>query len=445
MTAHREMRSSRRLWGFRIAAVLVGLSTFGLLELLCWAFDWGRSDEQPDPFVGFRQIRPLFVLDREGESGPPGQRYHIPKGRRLFFAPDSFLARKPENGFRIFCLGGSTVQGRPFSKETSFPTWLRLALEAAEPDRDWEVVNCGGVSYASYRLVPILKECLQYQPDLFIVCAGHNEFLEDRSYSDVKGKPQIVVRSHRLLSHCRSYWVYRSILLKLAGESEPEGSRHRTVLPAEVDARLDHRGGLESYHRDDQWRAAVVAHFEVNLRRMVSLACSAGTPLIFVLPPSNLSDCPPFKSEHRRGFTERQRSEWERLIEQARRRYRTDVAAAARLLRQALTLDNRYALTWYEFGQCLETLRQYDQARQAFLRARDEDVCPLRMISELDRAMRRVAAETKRPILDAHRLLEGQCPHRILGDYLLVDHVHPSFRGHQIIANALADVMAERG
>ena len=38
----------------------------------------------------------------------------------------------------------------------------------------------------SYRLLLILEKCLQYKPDLFIVCTGHNEFLEDRSYAHLK-------------------------------------------------------------------------------------------------------------------------------------------------------------------------------------------------------------------------------------------------------------------
>ena len=31
---------------------------------------------------------------------------------------------------------------------------LELSLRAARPEREWDVINCGGVSYASYRLVP---------------------------------------------------------------------------------------------------------------------------------------------------------------------------------------------------------------------------------------------------------------------------------------------------
>ena len=154
-----------------------------LAEVLCILCDWGRPEELGDPFVGFRGSRPLFVR-RDDQD-----RYVLDPDRETFFRPESFAAHKGAREFRIFCLGGSTVQGRPYAIETSFTTWLELSLQAAAPDRQWEVVNCGGVSYASYRLAPILSEILNYQPDLIIVYTGHNEFLEERTYGAIKARP----------------------------------------------------------------------------------------------------------------------------------------------------------------------------------------------------------------------------------------------------------------
>ena len=106
----------RRCWGFRLAAVALGLSVFAVLEMICILGDWGRITEYEDPFVGFTDIHPLFVLDEENEQ------YGIPQSRLKFFATDSFPAHKSPETFRIFCLGGSTVQGRPYSAPTAFTT-----------------------------------------------------------------------------------------------------------------------------------------------------------------------------------------------------------------------------------------------------------------------------------------------------------------------------------
>ena len=115
--------------------------------------------------------------------------YRTAHAREPFFLPQEFPADKPRNGLRVFCFGGSTVYGHPYKGETAFPKWLELELAATNPTRSCQVINCGGVSYASYRLAPLVKEVLHYQPDLVILATGHNEFLEDRSYQALKSRP----------------------------------------------------------------------------------------------------------------------------------------------------------------------------------------------------------------------------------------------------------------
>ncbi len=50
-----------------------------------------------------------------------------------------------------------------------------MNLQAAGSEVEYEVVNCGGVSYASYRLVPILDEVLPYEPDVIVLCLYYND------------------------------------------------------------------------------------------------------------------------------------------------------------------------------------------------------------------------------------------------------------------------------
>ncbi len=264
----------RRRWTFRVFAVLVGLSPLVGVEAVCRIAGWGKITEIDDPYVGFTEVHPLFVLNDAGD------RYEIAASRLEFFRPDWFAAEKGRREFRIFCLGGSTVQGRPYAIETSFTTWLELSLNAADPRRDWQVVNCGGVSYASYRLAPIMHELLAHQPDLFVLYTGHNEFLEDRTYAEVKQTPRPVAQLHSWCSNLRAYNVFRSAALGLANSNTRPP--RRAQLPAEVDALLDYRDGIADYHREDAWRRRVVAHYQFNLKRMVRIAHEAGIPVMLV-------------------------------------------------------------------------------------------------------------------------------------------------------------------
>lgn len=417
---------------------MLGLSVFVVAEGLCVLFDLGRSTEYDDPFVGFSDIHPLFVLDEAGAN------YVIPKSRLNFFARESFPAKKGPRTFRIFCLGGSTVQGRPYSIQTSFTTWLKLSLQAADGSQNWEVVNCGGISYASYRLVPILEECLRYQPDLFVICTGHNEFLEERTYGPIKHASPLWAIPQRWAGRTRLFHVVRGAYLD-ATQTDPHTAHHVPVLKDEVDALLDYNRGIEAYHRDEAWRAGVIAHYENNVRRMIAMCRGADVPVILIRPPSNLRDTPPFKSQHKAGLTDAELQTWESLVEAAKTHYRSDLPTAIHFLEQAIAIDDQFAVTFYELGKCYDTLGLREQARAAYWQARELDICPLRILAPMERALKQVAEDTGTPLIDAFHLLEEKCPCGILGDRMLVDHVHPTFEGHQMIADAIAAQLVAQG
>jgi hypothetical protein len=91
----------------------IGLSPFVLAEMALALLGLGSPDDAPDPFAGFSAVRSLFVLDATG------QRWEIARARQGYFRPDGFDAEKRPDEFRIFCLGGSTVQGRPYASGSS--------------------------------------------------------------------------------------------------------------------------------------------------------------------------------------------------------------------------------------------------------------------------------------------------------------------------------------
>ena len=138
---------------------------------------WEDTKEVSDPFIGLIGDQTLFELSADQTE------YRIKNDRLGFFRPASFANPKPSKEYRVFVVGGSTVQGRPWENETAFPNWLEICLNANLPKRIAKVVNCGGVSFASYRICHFVDEVMEYVPDLLIVCTGHNEFFEDRTYS----------------------------------------------------------------------------------------------------------------------------------------------------------------------------------------------------------------------------------------------------------------------
>jgi lysophospholipase L1-like esterase len=410
----------------RLAAVLVVLLPLVLIEAGLRAFVPAPPVESRDPYVSFTAVKPLFVLDTTGK------RFATSSQRLEFFRPQSFSAEKGPDTFRVFCLGGSTVQGRPYSVETAFTTWLALSLEAARAETNWEVVNCGGISYASYRLVPILKEVLGHEPDLLILYTGHNEFLEDRTYRRLKRAPAVLVRLHRSLLGLRSYALADRWFSRRHG-----GTRAKTVLPAEVEATLDLQEGLASYHRDDVWRQGTIEHFRLNLETMLGLACEAAVPVVVMNPASNLKDCPPFKSELGADLTDDQRRRVLDLIERADALGWDDTYGKITLLQGAATTDSRHAGLLYRIGACYQRLGRFAEARQWFLRAKEEDVCPLRILEPMHEVILDAARRHDAPLVDVRSLIQERTEDGVPGREWLLDHVHPSIEGHKLIADAL--------
>ena len=432
----RPIRGYRR-YVLPLASILVGLSLLAGVECLLRLFDLGRPTEHEDPLAGFSRTHRLFELDRKAGE------YHTVRSRLSFFGAQRFAADKRENCFRAFCLGGSTVLGHPYQPDTAFPRWLELELRGIDASRRWEIVNCGGVSYASYRLLPILQEVLGYHPDLIIVLTGHNEFLEDRTYRPIKERSAARVWIEDRVNSLYLTTVLRSWLGSSSVESR--GNREGTVLEKEVDARLDHRSGYASYHRDRAWREAVVRDFRGHLTAMVKLCQQAGVPVILVNPGSNLSDCPPFKSEHREGLSRGELNAWTELFHAAEAAESEDPAEALTLYRKAEAVDGEHGQLVYRIARCLERLARYEEARKTYVHAKELDVCPLRILEVMNEAVLDVGKETQTPVFDVAALFERRSPQRLVGSNWYVDHVHPSIRGNQLIAQSLVAKLTEVG
>jgi lysophospholipase L1-like esterase len=417
-------------------ALLFGLGLVALAEGLCALLGWGTPDWGTDPFVSFRGTEPLFVPD--GASG-----YLMTSSRRRrFFEQERFAHPKPPGTFRVFCFGGSTVQGNPYGRLTAFSTWLQLGLEAADPSRHWEVINCGGLSYASYRVLPLMTECRTYEPDLFILCTGHNEFLEERTYGPLKHAPAGLAWTLETVSRLRLFHVLQRAWRQVSDNPAPP---RRALLPEEVDALLDYRGGLAAYHRDPEWRRGVVAHFAANLHRAVGLCREADIPLMLINPVSNLRDCPPFKSESAPGLSPSVVARRDRLLTEAVALLPTDPATAAVRLETAAALDDQYARTFYLLGRAWEANGRLAAAGTNYRRARELDVCPLRILSPMEAALRETARAGGVPFVDWQALIAARSPGGLPGHEWLVDHVHPTPAGHRILALALIEAMARQG
>jgi Flp pilus assembly protein TadD len=452
---------SRSLWKDFLLGIAVCVVFFGLVEAGLRVAGWpDRPLQDADLFVGFSALQPLFTV-RDGVAS-------VAPAKLRFFNPASFRVPKPSKTVRVFCFGESTTYGHPFDGRTAFPRWLEDLLNASRPAKTAEVINAGGISYASYRIVHLVREALEYEPDVMVLCMGHNEFLERRTYAKLfdQGGTLIAVRS--LLEGLNTFQGLKKVLAPVVSREQsasrsaarsdlsPGAQAQRAlsdkpILKEEVTTILDRSAGLDLYHRDEVFSRDVVRHFAHNLKTIAMLCKKAGVPLILLEPVCNLKDFSPFKSEHAAEFTAVDKSRLDALLRQGERlaqdcRY----SDAIDVLGKAIHEDPLYAEYYYWQGKALLGLGRLPEARESFVKARDLDVCPLRCISAIEQQVRQIAREEQISFIPFGEVLDGKAAETgdksgIPGDELFLDHVHPIIGLHQLMAELILDKMADMG
>ncbi len=434
-------------WKTAVFTVIVPVLFFALLEGFLALVGIEPRAYDSDPYVGFSATAPLFVEHRLSDGKAM---LRTAPNKLTLFNPTQFPAQKSAGSFRIFCTGGSTTYGRPYTDSTSFCGWLRQFLAALDPTRRWEVINAGGISYASYRVALLTEELIKYQPDLFVVYSGHNEFLEKRTYDSLISTPRAVhgvtawLRKTRIFTALES--SLESSLDRVSATLKDKEDKKGALLAEEVKPLLDSSVGPDAYSRDDELREQILDHYRFNLARAIDIAASVGARTILVAPASNLRNTSPFKSEHARGLSAANRSAIQAMLTSARESLdREQPEEALAFIDQALSLDDRYASTWFLRGRCLDALGRVDEAAIAYRRARDEDIVPLRALTPMSQIVRDVAGDRRVPLIDYVKLVADRSPGGIAGESMFLDHVHPTIEANRLLALALVDEMRQMG
>jgi len=212
---------------------------------MLWTLGVRPPMETRDLFVGFSDGQPLFVKN--------GDTYTTNELKQSFFNAEQFACDKPANTIRVFSLGGSTTYGQPFDTRPSYNVWIEELVNASQPDQTCEVINCGGISYASYRLAHLSAELANDDPDLFLVYTGHNEFLEDCTYGEVKDRHPLMHTAIQAASNLRTFELALNAVKQWQPATQP-GS----VLAPEVDTILE-TNGPQTYERNDAHQTQTLA------------------------------------------------------------------------------------------------------------------------------------------------------------------------------------------
>ncbi len=423
-----------RKWLYRLAAMtLIPLAVFAVLECSLRLAGYGYST---DFFVDGSRVegREVWI------DNPNFERWVFPPALQDVSRPIPFaLPKSKEPGtYRIFVLGESAAMGFP-EPAFSFARVLEVMLRARYPQTRFEIVNAAMVAINSHVVLPIARQCVQHEPDLFVVHLGNNEVVGPFGAAGVLGP----------------FSASRGMIgANLAVKTMRSGQMLNRLMQAFGQAKKSPRAweGMSTFagsnvREEDDRLNRIYGHFRENLEDICRVGADAGVPVIVCTIPVNLKDSAPFGSLHKPTLANKQLEAWKKAYTggmglEKEKKYNEAIWH----YEEASRIDDHYADLAFRLGRCYAALGKKSEAKDYFTRARDLDTLRFRSDTTINRTIREVLASQKAErvrLADAELAFEQSSPAGIPGEELFLEHVHMNFKGNWLLARTVFECMTE--
>jgi tetratricopeptide (TPR) repeat protein len=406
--------------------------------------------------LGYGGRYPLFVESQNmpGRLEPNAkvvQRYFPGRDTKLGIDPILFQKTRSADSLRIVVQGGSTAAGFPYGRWAGLAGMLGDRLEAAQPGREIEVISTAMAAVNSYTLLDFVDEIIEIEPDVVLIYAGHNEFLGifGAGSALTTQRSRAATLAHLKLSRFRVYQLM-DVLLSTARQSNAPDEDDEGAGEAKEAKRTDadtRRGQTLMAHAASSAEIPLggevfklgVEQFEGNLRQILSGYQRAGIPVLIGTLASNERNQAPFAGSVSEDVDPAQ---LKTLLERARRASALgDRTAAREALETLLQLDPGAADVWFMLGKLAAGAGDRDRARNAFRKAKENDRLRFRAPEAFNALIRSLAEEFDAGVVDVEAHLAGSAPLGVVGEELMLEHLHPNARGYFLLADAFHEAL----
>jgi len=378
-------------WFYGVSIVLPVI-LFAVLEIFLRIINYGYNFDQ-------------WVDVGEGKyvvNSNIGKKYFTSGSFNPTTSEDEFDIHKRANCFRVFVLGESSAEGFPYSPMGSFSRYIRRRLELVYPRTPIEVINLGMTAINSYTLLDLLPGVLDQKPDLILIYTGHNEYYGAMGVGSVEsfGSYRPLIRLMIYLNGFRITQLARNSINWVSSFFSSGDTRAAGTLMSQIVK--DKYILLDSKEFD-----AGVQQFEDNLTEMLRSIKEKGVPVLIGRLVSNVKDQKPFISVSASGYQ---------------------------------TADQVYEEAEHEVHN-----NNFTKADSLFNLAKDLDALRFRAPKQMNKVVDDVGKEFHVPTVPIDSIFDSASPGGIVGDNLLVDHLHPNVKGYQLMGRAFYDWMEREG
>ncbi|MFN1835876.1 tetratricopeptide repeat protein [Balneola sp. MJW-20] len=341
-----------------------------------------------------------------------GDEYLLPNpnfAARYFFytktipnpSTDVFLAEKPENGYRVFAMGGSSAAGYPYGFNGTFSRVVDDILSDAMPDKEVEVVNVATSAISTYTLFDQVDEIIEQDPDAIMIYAGHNEFygaLGVGSNETLGGFPGFV-RFYLKLQRFKTFLLLRNLIVE-AGRfftsDEDMAKPGATLMERIISSRSIELNG-------PKYELAMI-QFRSNMSKIIEQFQDTGIKVYLSTIASNVKDQPPF----------------------------VVIKDTALPPADEVYMEGRSA---FESGD-------FTNAGEQFNYAKDLDGLKFRAPTEINTIITELSNTYDNAVLvSSLDTLQQNAVSGIIGNDLMLEHLHPNDRGYFLIGRTFAEQM----
>lgn len=361
----------------------------------------------------------LCITDRPG----PASYFDANKSRPGSNEQYAFFAPKPKGTVRIVTAGGSAMKGFPQPTAFASSAFLQAMLSDVWPDRRVEVINMGTTAVASFPVLGMLREAVEYQPDLVVVFSGHNEFYGAYGVASLHsgGLSPTAIRFNR--------WTRSLGILQCLDGFRPksDATKDRKLMEAVI--------GESFIRHNDPIRQAAARNLAAHIGEMIDLCRGRGIPIIVCTLPSNERDLAPLGADDTSHLPPSTQQRIAAIIKTATSGGASGAVVEA--LKEVLVLHPDHARAHYLLGRTLFAQGHHKQAASEFQTAIDLDPMPWRAPGPSNDAIRQAAQTHEAILCDVRGAFRAASLGGCIGWELMDDHVHPSLHGQALLARAI--------
>jgi tetratricopeptide (TPR) repeat protein len=310
---------------------------------------------------------------------------------------EPFRKVKETGTLRIFVLGESTTIGYPYFHNGSFHRWLQYRLMRDFPDKKLEIVNIALTAVNSYTVLGFAREVVHYEPDAILIYAGHNEYygaLGVGSTNQLGGSSALV---NTLL------WLRQFRVVQLFGQAI--GKVGRLFSSGESKAgktRMELMVGEQQIPYGSSLFDRGITQFRTNMDKTLAIFHEQEVPVFISNVVSNLRDQHPFIGD-----------------------------SAGSSYTQATR-------AWAD--------SDFVRAKTGFTRAKEEDALRFRAPEPINAIIEELSKKYDNThLVDTRAVFEAASDHGIIGNSLLLEHVHPNLRGYALLSDVFYHALQQQG